>query len=207
MEVTTGPLGQGFAMGVGMAIAEKHLGAIYNRPGYNVVDHYTYVLCGDGDLMEGVSHEAASLAGTLRLGKMIYFYDDNLLKDSQGALLSRNFYWYAADSETYRGMNKLPQVSVATRAVAEATSGGEAHVMVALENTGSAVAVATKLTLLRTSDAERILPAYYSDNYISLLPGEKRVVDISYPAAQAAAATVAIRGWNVVPAKLEVQAK
>jgi transketolase len=77
--VTTGPLGQGFAMGVGMAIAEKHLSAIYNRPGHNVVDHYTYVMCGDGDLMEGVSHEAASLAGTLRLGKMIYFYDDNLV--------------------------------------------------------------------------------------------------------------------------------
>jgi transketolase len=62
-----------------MAIAEKHLSAIYNRPGHNVVDHYTYVMCGDGDLMEGVSHEAASLAGTLRLGKMIYFYDDNLV--------------------------------------------------------------------------------------------------------------------------------
>ena len=77
VEVTTGPLGQGFAMGVGMAIAEKHLAAIYNRPGYEVVDHYTYVFCGDGDLMEGVSHEAGSLAGTLGLGKMIYFYDDN----------------------------------------------------------------------------------------------------------------------------------
>jgi transketolase len=77
VEVTTGPLGQGFAMGVGMGIAEKHLAAIYNRPGYNVVDHYTYVMCGDGDLMEGVSHEAGSLAGTLGLGKLIYFYDDN----------------------------------------------------------------------------------------------------------------------------------
>ena len=77
VEVTTGPLGQGFAMGVGMAIAERHLAAIYNRPGYDVVDHYTYVFCGDGDLMEGVSHEAGSLAGTLGLGKMIYFYDDN----------------------------------------------------------------------------------------------------------------------------------
>jgi transketolase len=79
VEVTTGPLGQGFAMGVGMAMAEAHLAARYNRPGFKVVDHFTYVMCGDGDLMEGVSHEAASLAGTLRLGKMIYLYDDNLV--------------------------------------------------------------------------------------------------------------------------------
>jgi transketolase len=79
VEVTTGPLGQGFGMAVGLAIAEKHLAAVYNRPGYNVVDHYTYGLCGDGDLMEGISHEAASLAGTLSLGKLIFFYDDNLV--------------------------------------------------------------------------------------------------------------------------------
>jgi transketolase len=79
VEVTTGPLGQGIAMAVGMAIAEKHLAAVYNRPGYDVVDHTTYALLGDGDLMEGVSHEAASLAGTLRLGKLIFLYDDNLI--------------------------------------------------------------------------------------------------------------------------------
>jgi transketolase len=77
VEVTTGPLGQGIAMAVGMAIAEKHLAAVYNRPGFEVVDHHTYALLGDGDLMEGVSHEAASLAGTLGLGKLIFLYDDN----------------------------------------------------------------------------------------------------------------------------------
>ena len=79
VEVTTGPLGQGIGMAVGMAMAERHLAAVYNRPGFEVVDHYTYALLGDGDLMEGVSHEAASLAGTLGLGKLIFIYDDNLI--------------------------------------------------------------------------------------------------------------------------------
>jgi transketolase len=79
VEATTGPLGQGVAMAVGMAIAEKHLAAIYNKPGFDVVHHHTYALLGDGDLMEGVSHEACALAGTLGLGKLILLYDDNLI--------------------------------------------------------------------------------------------------------------------------------
>ena len=77
VETTTGPLGQGFTNGVGMAIAERFLAAHFNRPGHPIVDHYTYAIVSDGDLMEGVSHEAASLAGHLRLGKLIYLYDDN----------------------------------------------------------------------------------------------------------------------------------
>jgi transketolase len=77
VETTTGPLGQGLSNGVGMALAERWLAEQFNRPGYDVVDHYTYVFAGDGDLMEGVSHEACSLAGHLGLNKLILYYDDN----------------------------------------------------------------------------------------------------------------------------------
>lgn len=77
VETTTGPLGQGFANGVGMAIAEAHLAAEFNQPNHRIVDHYTYAIVTDGDLMEGITSEAASLAGHLQLGKLIYLYDDN----------------------------------------------------------------------------------------------------------------------------------
>ncbi|WP_150910557.1 transketolase [Marinobacter halotolerans] len=77
VETTTGPLGQGIANAVGFALAEKTLGEQFNRPGHNIVDHYTYAFLGDGCLMEGISHEVSSLAGTLGLGKLVMFYDDN----------------------------------------------------------------------------------------------------------------------------------
>ena len=79
VEVTTGPLGQGFANGVGMAFAERFLAQTFNRPHHEVVDHRVYAICSDGDLMEGVSYESGSLAGTNKLGKLVYFYDDNHL--------------------------------------------------------------------------------------------------------------------------------
>ena len=77
VETTTGPLGQGIGNAVGMALAERIMAAQFNRPGHTIVDHYTYVLLGDGCLMEGVSHEVCAFAGTLGLGKLICLYDDN----------------------------------------------------------------------------------------------------------------------------------
>src|SRR3954462_11982264 len=77
VEITTGPLGQGFANGVGMGMAEKHLQALFNRDGFPIIDHFIYCICSDGELMEGVSYESASLAGHLKLDNLIYLYDDN----------------------------------------------------------------------------------------------------------------------------------
>lgn len=88
VEVTTGPLGQGFANGVGMAIAEASLAAHFNRPGHKIVNHYTYAIVSDGDLMEGIAYEAASLAGHLKLGKLIYLYDQNHITLAGGQDLS-----------------------------------------------------------------------------------------------------------------------
>lgn len=79
IETTTGPLGQGFMTAVGMAIAEVYRSVIFNKEGYPIIDHYTYVFCSEGDLTEGASHEAASVAGHLGLGKLIYLYDDKVV--------------------------------------------------------------------------------------------------------------------------------
>jgi transketolase len=127
VEVTTGPLGQGFAMGVGLAMAEKHLAAMYNRPGFNVVDHYTYGLCSDGDLMEGISHETASLAGTLGLGKLIYLYDDNLISLDGPTELSftedvlKRFEAYHWHVQMVKDGNDLEGISKAIEAAQQAT--------------------------------------------------------------------------------------
>lgn len=106
VETTTGPLGQGLMNSVGMAMAEAHLAEVFNRPGHAIVDHYTYAFCGDGDLMEGASHEAASTAGHLGLGKLIWFYDNNHISLEGPTALSysddvvrrfEGYHWHVVD--------------------------------------------------------------------------------------------------------------
>ena len=101
-ETTTGPFGQGFANAVGMAIAEAQLAARYNRPGFEVIDHATYAIVSEGDLMEGVASEAASLAGHLRLGKLTYFYDDNYVTLAASAHLRQAKWCCASTGSTSR---------------------------------------------------------------------------------------------------------
>jgi transketolase len=121
VETTTGPLGQGFANAVGMAIAEGYLSAHYNRPGHQIVNHYTYVLVSDGDLMEGVSSEAASLAGHLRLGKLICLYDDNHITLSASTNITftedraRRFEAYGWHTQTVENGNNLEAIDRALR--------------------------------------------------------------------------------------------
>jgi transketolase len=131
VEVTTGPLGQGFAMGVGLAIAEKHLSAVYNRPGFDIVDHFTYGICSDGDLMEGISHETASLAGTLGLGKLIYLYDDNLISLDGPTDLSYTedvlkrfeaYHWHVQRVNDGNDLNALSKAIEAAKAVKDKPS-------------------------------------------------------------------------------------
>ncbi len=125
VEVTTGPLGQGFAEAVGLAIAEKHLAAVYNHENHTPVDHHTYVLCGDGDLMEGISHESSSLAGTLKLGKLIVLYDDNLISLDGPTELSftedvtkrfEAYHWHVQHVDDGNDLHALEQAIAAAKA-------------------------------------------------------------------------------------------
>ena len=121
VEITTGPLGQGFANGVGMAMGAAHLGAKFNKPNENVIDHYVYAIVSDGDLMEGVASEAASLAGHLKLGKLIYFYDDNhvTIEGFTDLAFSENvpkrFDAYGWHTLTVKDGNNLDEIDAAIR--------------------------------------------------------------------------------------------
>lgn len=119
VETTTGPLGQGFANAVGMAIAQEYLASIFNKDGYKIFDHFIYGICSDGDLMEGVSHEAASLAGHLKLGKIIFFYDDNgITIDGKTSLafsenIEQRFQAYGWQTLYIKDVNDLDQIDIA----------------------------------------------------------------------------------------------
>ncbi len=127
VEITTGPLGQGLANAVGFAIAEAHLAARYNRDGHPIIDHHTYAICSDGDLMEGVASEAASLAGHLKLGKLICFYDDNLVTLSAGADITfsedraERFRAYGWQTITVDDGNDLAQIDAAIQKARDET--------------------------------------------------------------------------------------
>ncbi len=122
VEVTTGPLGQGFGCGVGMAIAERYLAALYNTPEHNIIDHYTYAITSDGDLMEGVASEAASIAGHLGLGKLVYLYDDNHVSIEGSTKLAftedrgRRFEAYGWHVEHAEDGNDLAEIETAIEA-------------------------------------------------------------------------------------------
>lgn len=127
VEVATGPLGQGFSNAVGMAMAEAWLAAKYNKPGHSIVDHYTYTVCGDGCLMEGITHEAASLAGHLRLGKLVAFYDSNRITLAGGTDLSftedvaKRFDAYGWHTHHVEDGNDVEEVAAAIEAAQKET--------------------------------------------------------------------------------------
>ncbi len=126
------------------------------------------------------------------------------LRDSAGKLLSHNFYWLGTDSASYRELNRLPRANVSATATST-RAGDEVRVYVQLQNRGTSAALANKLTLLNAADGTRILPAYLSDNYFSLLPGETREVEIEYPASAATGlAQLGLRGWNLATQTLSI---
>jgi hypothetical protein len=127
------------------------------------------------------------------------------LRNSAGELVSRNLYWLGADSASYRRLNRLPMASLAAAAKSTRT-GDEVRVQIALRNTGTTAALANKLTLLNATDGSRILPAYYTDNYVSLLPGESREIEVAYPAKSAnGPVQLALRGWNLTNQVIPIQ--
>jgi len=138
IETTTGPLGQGVANSVGLALAERWLAKRYNRPGHEVVDHFTYALCSDGDMMEGVSHEAAAIAGHQKLGKLIWIFDDNRITIDGGTELSsstnqaKRFEAYGWHVTHVSDGNDLEEID---RAIIEAKRESERPTLIVLRTT------------------------------------------------------------------------
>ena len=153
---------------------------------------------------------ANDVSNTFRLDLAPLFGDGVILvklelRSASGELVSDNFYWLAAKSSSYRRLNRLAAANLSASASSK-RQGNITHLHVDLKNNGAVAALATKLTLLG-SDQNRILPAYWSDNYVSMLPGESRTVDVEYPSTNSGEAQIAIRGWNVTPQTIAVSSK
>jgi len=126
------------------------------------------------------------------------------LKNAAGQMISDNLYWLAAAGPTYRQLTRLP-AEVLTTSATWTRSGDTGHITIQLRNEGTAAALSNKLTLVNAADGTRILPAYYSDNYVSLLPGETREVEIEYPASAAKGEPqVKLRGWSLAPTTVPI---
>ena len=126
------------------------------------------------------------------------------LKDQSGKVLSRNFYWLGVQNSSYRRLNRLGASSIAATATST-RSGDSVQIKIELRNTGNVASIEDKLTLLN-SDGSRILPAYYGDNYVSLMPGETREIEVEYPAkAASGAAQLSLRAWNLAQQTIKVQ--
>jgi hypothetical protein len=126
------------------------------------------------------------------------------LRNSAGQLVSDNLYWLGAASASYRQLTRLPAATL-TASATWMRAGNTGHIHVQLVNEGNAAALENKLTLVNARDKLRILPAYYSDNYVSLLPGERREIDIEYPAAAKGEPQLNLRGWNLLPTTIPIK--
>jgi hypothetical protein len=159
---------------------------------------------------EKIDADPNSAPGVYRLDLAPLLGTDNVvivnleLRNASGQIISRNLYWVGANSAAYRRLNRLAVVPVDI-AAKSTRDGDNIRIHVVLQNRGNVVALQNKLTLLSANGSSRILPVYYSDNYVSLLPGETREVDIEFPAGKASGALeVAIRGWNTAKQTIEL---
>ena len=195
---------------VQMTLPDHRLQLVNNRQDSLAANVTATVMTLDGTLRPGASGTATVAAG--QVAEVVPGFGTRLAaqlaadralvvgldaRGGDGALLSHNLYWIAADDAGWARIAAMAPQPVTIAAVVAPVADGDDHLRVSLVNTGTAPALEAKLTLLG-GDGQRILPAYYSDNYVSLLPGESRTVDIAFPAG-AAATTVALRGWNVSP--------
>ncbi|MGI8772376.1 MAG: glycosyl hydrolase 2 galactose-binding domain-containing protein, partial [Acidobacteriaceae bacterium] len=179
----------------GLTVSAK----VYSLTNKLLLEHQQAVNAGADALTPGFPLDLAPL---LASGVVLVKLD---LHQANGQSVSQNLYWLGADEASYRQLNTLPAIALTTSANAGKSTAEEAQVHVRLTNSASTAALAVKLTLEHASDGTRILPAYLSDNYVSLLPGESREIDVSYPAkAGSGAAKVGVRGWNVVETTIPV---